>query len=57
MENNTYNVKELAHKLMQGTIGPDEKTWLDAWYANFSDEEVLLSASNAKPLSNCGKVF
>lgn len=45
MENNTYNVKELAHKLMQGTISQDEKIWLDAWYANFSDEEVLLSAS------------
>ncbi|SEN53887.1 ferric-dicitrate binding protein FerR, regulates iron transport through sigma-19 [Mucilaginibacter gossypiicola] len=45
MENTTYNVKELAHKLMQGTISPDEKIWLDAWYANFSDEEVLLSAS------------
>jgi len=45
MKNNTYNVKELAHKLMQGTISPDEKIWLDAWYANFSDEEVLLSAS------------
>ncbi|WP_154402467.1 FecR family protein [Mucilaginibacter endophyticus] len=45
MENNTYNVKELARKLMQGTISPDEKIWLDAWYANFSDEEVLLSTS------------
>jgi transmembrane sensor len=45
MENNTYNVKELAHKLIQGTIGPDEKAWLDAWYTGFSDDEVLLSAS------------
>ncbi|UOE51467.1 FecR family protein [Mucilaginibacter sp. SMC90] len=45
MANNTYNVKELAHKLMQGTISQDEKIWLDAWYTNFNDEEVLLSAS------------
>lgn len=45
MENNTYNVKELAHKLKQGTITPAEKIWLDAWYAGFNDEEVLLSNS------------
>lgn len=45
MENNTYNVKELAHKLKQGTITPAEKIWLDAWYINFNDEEVLLSSS------------
>ena len=45
MENNTYNVKELAHKLKQGTISADEKAWLDTWYAGFNDEEVLLSAS------------
>ncbi|RKR82117.1 FecR family protein [Mucilaginibacter gracilis] len=45
MENNQYNAKELAHKLIQGTITADEKIWLDTWYAGFSDEEVLLSAS------------
>ncbi|AYL94607.1 FecR family protein [Mucilaginibacter celer] len=45
MENNTYNVKELAHKLKQGSITPAEKIWLDAWYLNFNDEEVLLSNS------------
>jgi ferric-dicitrate binding protein FerR (iron transport regulator) len=45
MENNTYNVKELAYKLKQGTITPAEKIWLDAWYVNFNDEEVLISNS------------
>jgi ferric-dicitrate binding protein FerR (iron transport regulator) len=45
MENKTYDVKELAYKLKQGTISPEEQTWLDAWYTRFSEEEVLLSAS------------
>jgi ferric-dicitrate binding protein FerR (iron transport regulator) len=45
MENKTYDVKELAYKLKQGTISPEEQAWLDTWYAGFNDEEVLLSAS------------
>lgn len=45
MENQTYDVKELAYKLKQGTISPEEQAWLDTWYAGFNDEEVLLSAS------------
>lgn len=45
MENKTYNVKELAYKLKQGTISPEEQAWLDTWYTGFNDEEVLLSAS------------
>ncbi|WP_295717115.1 FecR family protein [Mucilaginibacter sp.] len=45
MENNSYNPKELAHKLEQGTISPEEKAWFEQWYAGFNDEEVLLSGS------------
>lgn len=45
MENKTYDVKELAYKLKQGTISPEEQAWLDTWYTGFNDEEVLLSAS------------
>ena len=45
MENNSYDPKELAHKLEQGTINPEEKAWFEQWYAGFNDEEVLLTGS------------
>jgi transmembrane sensor len=45
MENNSYNPRELAHKLEKGTISAEELAWFEQWYARFNDEEVLLSGS------------
>ncbi len=45
MENNPYNVKELADKLEKGTITPQEMACFQQWYSGFDDEEVLLSGS------------
>ena len=45
MENNAYDIKELAHKLENGTISPEEMAWFEQWYQGFNDEEVLLTGS------------
>ncbi|WDF76868.1 FecR domain-containing protein [Mucilaginibacter sp. KACC 22773] len=45
MENNAYDIKELAHKLENGTITPEEMAWFEQWYQRFNDEEVLLTGS------------
>lgn len=43
MNNNSFNPEELAHKWLAGTLTPEEKLRFEEWYANFNDEELLLS--------------
>jgi transmembrane sensor len=42
MDKKRYNPAELAHKLEQGTISPQELLWFEQWYAAFNDDEVLI---------------
>jgi len=46
MEDKVYDVAELAYKLEQGTINAEERAWFERWYAEFNDEEVILSSTN-----------
>ncbi|MEZ2334970.1 FecR family protein [Mucilaginibacter sp. RCC_168] len=43
MDSNSFNPEELAHKWLTGTLTPDEKSRFEQWYADFNDEELLLS--------------
>ena len=43
MDSNSFNPEELAHKWLTGTLTPDEKLRFEQWYADFNDEELLLS--------------
>ncbi|MGN8069656.1 FecR family protein [Mucilaginibacter sp. SG564] len=45
MDSNSFNPEELAHKWLTGTLSPDEKLRFEQWYADFNDEELLLSDS------------
>lgn len=45
MDNNSFNPEELAHKWLAGTLSPQEQAWFEQWYADFNDEELLLSES------------
>jgi transmembrane sensor len=45
MDRNSFNPEELAHKWLTGTLTPDEKLRFEQWYADFNDEELLLSDS------------
>jgi len=45
MDSNSFNPEELAHKWVTGTLTPDEKLRFEQWYADFNDEELLISDS------------
>jgi transmembrane sensor len=45
MDSNSFSPEELAHKWLAGTLTPDEKLRFEQWYADFNDEELLLSNS------------
>jgi len=45
MNNKSFNPQELAHKWLAGTLTPDEKLRFEEWYADFNDEELLLTNS------------
>ncbi|SDP56608.1 FecR family protein [Mucilaginibacter sp. OK268] len=45
MDSNSFNPEELAHKWVAGTLTPDEKLRFEQWYADFNDEELLISNS------------
>jgi transmembrane sensor len=45
MDNNSFNPEELAHKWLEGTLTPEEKSRFEQWYADFNDEELLLADS------------
>lgn len=41
----TFDPEELAHKWKAGTLTPQERAWFERWYADFNDDELLLSDS------------
>jgi ferric-dicitrate binding protein FerR (iron transport regulator) len=45
MNNKSFNPQELAHKWLAGTLTPDEKLRFEEWYADFNDEELLITNS------------
>jgi transmembrane sensor len=45
MNSNSFNPEKLAHKWLEGTLTPEEKSRFEQWYADFNDEELLLSDS------------
>ncbi|MEN0054840.1 MAG: FecR domain-containing protein [Mucilaginibacter sp.] len=45
MNNKSFNPDELAHKWLAGTLTPDEKLRFEEWYADFNDEELLITNS------------
>ncbi|MDN5284308.1 MAG: FecR family protein [Mucilaginibacter sp.] len=45
MNGNNFNPEELAHKWVAGTLTPEEKSRFEEWYADFNDQELLLSSS------------
>ncbi|MDR6941186.1 FecR family protein [Mucilaginibacter pocheonensis] len=45
MDNSSFNPQELAHKWLAGTLTPEERSRFEQWYADFNDEELLLSDS------------
>ncbi|MBB6112426.1 FecR family protein [Mucilaginibacter lappiensis] len=45
MDSNSFNPEELGHKWLTDTLTPDEKLRFEQWYADFNDEELLISDS------------
>ncbi|NHA04443.1 FecR family protein [Mucilaginibacter sp. HC2] len=45
MDSNSFNPDELAHKWLTDKLTPDEKLRFEQWYADFNDEELLISNS------------
>ena len=45
MNNKSFNPQELAHKWLAGSLTPDEKLRFEEWYADFNDEELLITNS------------
>ena len=45
MDSNSFNPEELAHKWLTDKLTPDEKLRFEQWYADFNDEELLISNS------------
>jgi len=45
-DNQHFNIQELADKWAQGKLTPEEKAYLEQWYAGFNDEDITLTASD-----------
>jgi len=41
-----FNIQELAEKWAQGKLTPEEKAYLEQWYAGFNDEDITLTDSD-----------
>ncbi|MDN3547264.1 FecR family protein [Mucilaginibacter aquaedulcis] len=54
MNNKSFNPQELAHKWLAGTLTPDEKLRFEEWYADFNDEELLITNSHYNSTEEMG---